>query len=211
MSNQTFIEFIKEKEPSFIISECHLPVIDKLTAVFNGDISRLLINLPPRHSSTTLVNLFADYYKQYYAKAKITLGSRHQELAANFSKNKGFSTAIGFGKLPNEMQDLIIVDTPQAFWESNTQEAHTWIAELRDCVFSDGTIIVVTSRIDKYDVSSKLISEGGWEIVAVPAMKANGDPNFPEFWSKAALDKMKFEIPEESWNAEWQQFEISKD
>ena len=50
-----------------------------------------------------------------------------------------------------------------------------------------------------------------WEVIELPAILPSGEPMWPAFWSKPALEALKSELPAAKWNAQYQQKPTSEE
>ena len=57
-SRDSFMEYIRFIWPNFIEGDHHRVVADKLTAVAKGDIKRLIVNMPPRHTKSEFASVY---------------------------------------------------------------------------------------------------------------------------------------------------------
>jgi hypothetical protein len=68
------------------------------------------------------------------------------------------------------------------------------------------------TRWGKRDLTGRLIQSSTerdgtseWEVIELPAIMPSGNPLWPGYWSKEALDALKSELPASKWNAQYQQ------
>ena len=67
------------------------------------------------------------------------------------------------------------------------------------------------TRWSTKDLTGQLIKAQGeensdqWEVVELPAILPDGNPVWPEFWTKDELIKTKASIPVNNWNAQYMQ------
>jgi len=57
-SRDSFMEYIRFIWPNFIEGDHHRVVADKLTAVAKGEIKRLIVNMPPRHTKSEFASVY---------------------------------------------------------------------------------------------------------------------------------------------------------
>ena len=57
-SRDSFMEYIRYIWPNFIEGDHHRVVADKLTAVAKGEIKRLIVNMPPRHTKSEFASVY---------------------------------------------------------------------------------------------------------------------------------------------------------
>ena len=73
-------------------------------------------------------------------------------------------------------------------------------------------IVSHNTRWGKRDLTGRLVQSAmdrdgvdRWEVIELPAIMPSGDPLWPGFWSKEALESLKAELPISKWNAQYQQ------
>ena len=73
-------------------------------------------------------------------------------------------------------------------------------------------VVVVNTRWGKRDLTGRLLEAAmerdtgdKWEVIELPAILPSGEPMWPAFWSKPALEALKAELPVAKWNAQYQQ------
>ena len=116
--------------------------------------------------------------------------------------------------------NLLIVDDPV----KNRQEAESalmrdklwqeWQDTLLTRLEGDAVVIVIMTRWHEDDLAGRLIAQGGWEVLSLPAEceseddplgRAVGDPLCPELGKgKAWIAETKAEVGSRTWNALYQ-------
>jgi predicted phage terminase large subunit-like protein len=73
-------------------------------------------------------------------------------------------------------------------------------------------VVSHNTRWGKRDLTGRLIQSSTerdgtseWEVIELPAIMPSGNPLWPGYWSKEALDALKSELPASKWNAQYQQ------
>ena len=83
----TFLDFIKEMWPGFIMGRHHKIMAEKFEAVARGDIKRLAISLPPRHSKSEMASyLLPAWYLGKYPDRQVMEASHTAELSVGFGR-----------------------------------------------------------------------------------------------------------------------------
>mgnify|MGYP003332551937 CR=1 FL=1 len=86
-ARDSFMEYIRYIWPSFIEGDHHRIIADKLTRVAKGELKRLIVNMPPRHTKSE----FASYFLPAWMiaknpKLKIIQTTHTTELALRLNK-----------------------------------------------------------------------------------------------------------------------------
>jgi len=134
------------------------------------------------------------------------------------TKRGGTYYAVGVGSnLAGRGGDLVIIDDPHseqtAMSNSGFEDAWDWYTGgPRQRLQPGGSIILVMTRWSEKDLTGQLIKQMNkdpkadqWEIVELPALLDDGEPTWPEFWSRDDLERVKASIPPAKWNAQYQQ------
>lgn len=158
--------------------------------------------------------LQTDEYKALFATA-LADDSR----AANRwnTKEGGAYVAAGVGTaITGRGANILLIDDPlkdreeadseihrQKVWDWYTSTAYTRLAP-------GGRIIVIQTRWHEDDLSGKLLSEeqrGGdkWVRLELPAINADGQPLWPEFYPLEVLERYRKVLPARDWSALYQQ------
>jgi predicted phage terminase large subunit-like protein len=133
------------------------------------------------------------------------------------TKEGGAYVAAGVGTaITGRGANILLIDDPlkdreeadselhrQKVWDWYTSTAYTRLAP-------GGRIIVIQTRWHEDDLSGKLISEeerGGdkWTRLELPAISANGEALWPEFYPLASLERLRRVLPSRDWSALYQQ------
>ena len=131
-----------------------------------------------------------------------------------------FAVGVG-GAIAGKGADLFIIDDPHTEQEA-ILAAHD--PAIYDKVFEwytsgprqrlqpDARIVIVMTRWAKRDLSGRLIQTSmdrdgtsEWEVIELPAILPSGNPLWPQFWKKEALEALRAELPAYKWNAQYQQ------
>jgi predicted phage terminase large subunit-like protein len=78
-------------------------------------------------------------------------------------------------------------------------------------------IVSHNTRWSKRDLTGQILKNSSkdgvdqWEIIDFPAIMPNGNPLWPGFWSKEALEALKSELPVSKWEAQYQQNPTSEE
>ena len=131
-----------------------------------------------------------------------------------------FAVGVG-GAIAGKGADLFIIDDPHSEQEA-IQAAHDpkvfekvyeWYSSgPRQRLQPNAAIVVVMTRWGVGDLTGRLVQASidrgdgdQWEVIELPAILPSGEPMWPAFWSKPALEALKSELPASKWNAQYQQ------
>ena len=86
-SQKDFLSFVKTVWPDFIEGKHHRIYAEKLNRIANGELKRLIVNMPPRHTKSEFAsNLFPAFYMGRHPKAKLIQTTHTGELAIRFGR-----------------------------------------------------------------------------------------------------------------------------
>ena len=163
-----------------------------------------------------------------YAKVFPNVSLRHDSKAAGrWSTNaNGEYFAIGVGgTVTGKGADLLIIDDPHSEQEAALaandptiyDKVYEWYSSgPRQRLQPGGAIVIVMTRWGKRDLTGQVIKasaqRGGdeWEVIEFPAILPSGKPLWPEFWSLEELSALKEELPNQKWQAQYQQTPTSE-
>ena len=82
-----FMQFVKKVWPEFIEGKHHKIYAEKLNRIANGELKRLIVNMPPRHTKSEFAShLFPAFYMGRHPKAKLIQTTHTGELAIRFGR-----------------------------------------------------------------------------------------------------------------------------
>lgn len=110
----TFKEFIQLVNPNFQFYTWNLILISRLQEVADGQLTRLLVQVPPRHGKSELCKLFAGYYLLRHQQRFVGVSSYSMDLAATFSRAARSYYVEAGGKFNPASQSV-------AFWETEAK------------------------------------------------------------------------------------------
>lgn len=86
-AREDFISFIKLMMPSFVEGQHHKQMARAFERVLKGDLKRVIINMPPRHSKSLFASTFLPaWYLGHHPERKIIQASHTSELAVGFGR-----------------------------------------------------------------------------------------------------------------------------
>ena len=82
-----FLKFVKTVWPEFVEGSHHKIYAEKLNRIANGELKRLIVNMPPRHTKSEFAShLFPAFYMGRHPKAKLIQTTHTGELAIRFGR-----------------------------------------------------------------------------------------------------------------------------
>ena len=120
LARNKFMSYAKHVYEGFIEGRHHRIIAEKLEAIANGQLKRLIINMPPRHSNSELASyLMPSWFLGRNPKLKIIQATMNTELAVRFGR---------------KVRDLIAAPTPAAKYSPPRLVSHlpaAWLSCLR--------------------------------------------------------------------------------
>ena len=257
-SKESFLYFVTQMWPIFISGSHHKIMSDAFERVARGELKRLIINMPPRHTKSEFASfLLPAWFLGKFPHKKIIQTAHTAELATGFGRKvrnlvssenyqKVFQTklssdskaagrwntnmggdyfAIGVGgAVTGKGADLLIIDDPHSEQEAKQgnpavfDSVYEWFTSgPRQRLQPGGAIIIVMTRWSKRDLTGQILKNSDkegvdqWEVIDFPAIMPNGNPLWPGFWKKEALEALKAELPVAKWEAQYQQNPTSEE
>ena len=165
---------------------------------------------------------------EVYSKVFPNVALRHDSKAAGrWSTNKNgeyFAIGVG-GTVTGKGADLLIIDDPHSEQEaalaandpSIYDKVYEWYSSgPRQGLLPGGAIVIVMTRWGKRDLTGQVIKAEGqrggeeWEVIEFPAILPSGQPLWPEFWPMEELESLRAELPNQKWQAQYQQSPTSE-
>ena len=166
-----------------------------------------------------------DAYKGIFPDLALASDSK---AAGRWNTNKqGDYFAIGIGgAVTGKGADVLIIDDPHSEQEAALAEVNPDIYDKtyewytsgpRQRLQPGGAIVVVMTRWSKRDLTGQILKDaasnesiGEWEVIEFPAILPSGKPLWPEFWELDELLKVKRDVPNSKWQAQYQQNPVSE-
>lgn len=261
LAQDRFMAFVKEVWPTFIGGRHHAIMANAFERVARGELKRLIINMPPRHTKSEFASyLLPAWFLGQFPQKKVIQCSHTAELAVGFGRkvrnlvdtdayknifpNLALSTdskaagrwntskggdyfAIGIGgAVTGKGADVLIIDDPHSEQEAALAEVNPDIYDKtyewytsgpRQRLQPGGAIIIVMTRWSKRDLTGQILKDAAandsldeWEVIEFPAILPSEKPLWPEFWSVEELLKVKRDVPNSKWMAQYQQNPVSE-
>ena len=148
--------------------------------------------------------------------------------AGRWNTSKGgdyFAIGIG-GAVTGKGADVLIIDDPHSEQEAAIAETNPDIYDKtyewytsgpRQRLQPGGAIVIVMTRWSKRDLTGQILKDAlandsfdEWEVIEFPAILPSAKPLWPEFWELKELEKVKRDVPNSKWMAQYQQNPISE-
>jgi predicted phage terminase large subunit-like protein len=166
-----------------------------------------------------------DAYRSVFSDLNLASDSK---AAGRWNTSKGgdyFAIGIG-GAVTGKGADVLIIDDPHSEQEAAIAEVNPDIYDKtyewytsgpRQRLQPGGAIVVVMTRWSKRDLTGQILKDaaandsiGEWEVIEFPAILPSEKPLWPEFWELEELEKVKRDVPNSKWMAQYQQNPISE-
>ncbi|MFN3706547.1 MAG: phage terminase large subunit [Thermoflexales bacterium] len=154
--------------------------------------------------------------------------SSDSKAAGRWNTNKGgeyFAIGVG-GAVTGKGADLLIIDDAHSEQEAALAETNPAIYDRtyewytsgpRQRLQPGGAIILVMTRWALRDLAGQIIHDAAvngsvdeWEVIEFPAILPSGAPLWPEFWPLEELTRIKRDLPNAKWMAQYQQQPVSE-
>ena len=154
--------------------------------------------------------------------------SADSKAAGRWNTSKGgdyFAIGIG-GAVTGKGADVLIIDDPHSEQEAALAEINPDIYDKtyewytsgpRQRLQPGGAIVIVMTRWSKRDLTGQILKDaaaneslGEWEVIEFPAILPSDKPLWPEFWELGELLKVKRDVPNSKWMAQYQQNPVSE-
>ena len=115
-----FIKFVKTVWPEFVEGKHHKIYAEKLNRIANGELKRLIVNMPPRHTKSEFAShLFPAFFMGRHPKAKLIQTTHTGELAIRFGRKA--KNLIESEEYNSVFPDVTLAADSKAAgrWESN--------------------------------------------------------------------------------------------
>ena len=159
-----FLQFVKMVWPDFVQGHHHKVYAEKLNRVANGELKRLIVNMPPRHTKSEFAShLFPAFFMGRHPKAKLIQTTHTGELSIRFGrKTKNLLESDEYSKVfPNV---TLATDSKAAGrWESN-HGGEYFAAGVGGAITGRGAdLLIIDDPHSEQDALSPSVLEGHYE------------------------------------------------
>jgi len=163
-NQNNFLGFVKEVWPDFVQGYHHKIYAEKLDRVAKGELKRLIVNMPPRHTKSEFAShLFPAFFMGRHPKAKLIQTTHTGELSIRFGrKTKNLLESDEYAKVfPNV---TLAADSKAAGrWESN-HGGEYFAAGVGGAITGRGAdLLVIDDPHSEQDALSPTVLDGHYE------------------------------------------------
>jgi len=159
-----FLSFVKEVWPDFVEGYHHRIYAEKLNRVARGELKRLIVNMPPRHTKSEFAShLFPAFFMGRHPKAKLIQTTHTGELSIRFGrKTKNLVESEEYAKVFPEV--TLAADSKAAGrWESN-HGGEYFAAGVGGAITGRGAdLLVIDDPHSEQDALSPTVLDGHYE------------------------------------------------
>jgi predicted phage terminase large subunit-like protein len=127
LAQERFLKFVEQMWPSFIAGRHHARMADAFERVARGELKRLIINMPPRHTKSEFASfLLPAWFLGKYPHKKIIQTSHTAELAVGFGRKvRNLVDTESYHKI---FPDLVLQSDSKAAGRWNTSKGGDYFA-----------------------------------------------------------------------------------
>jgi len=159
-----FLEFVKAVWPDFIEGYHHKIYAEKLNRVARGELKRLIVNMPPRHTKSEFAShLFPAFFMGRHPKAKLIQTTHTGELSIRFGrKTKNLLESDEYAKIFPHVH--LAADSKAAGrWESN-HGGEYFAAGVGGAITGRGAdLLIIDDPHSEQDALSPSVLDGHYE------------------------------------------------
>ena len=158
-----FLSFVKKMWPDFIEGSHHQTIADKFNRLASGELTRLIINMPPRHTKSEFASFFLPAFMiGQNPKLKIIQATHTAELAINFGrKAKHLIDSEDYQQIFNTR----LQEDSKAAGRWNTSDGGEYFAVgVQGAVTGRGAdLLIIDDPHSEQDVNSANAFDNAWE------------------------------------------------
>ena len=163
-NQNSFLGFVKEVWPDFVQGYHHKVYAEKLDRVAKGELKRLIVNMPPRHTKSEFAShLFPAFFMGRHPKAKLIQTTHTGELSIRFGrKTKNLLESDEYAKVFPGVH--LAADSKAAGrWESN-HGGEYFAAGVGGAITGRGAdLLVIDDPHSEQDALSPTVLDGHYE------------------------------------------------
>ena len=137
LARESFMHYVNHVYDGFIVGRHHKIIAEKLERIASGDLKRLIVNMPPRHSKSEFASyLMPSWFLGRNPKLKIIQATMNTELAVRFGR-----------KVRDLIADPVYAEVfPKTDLKQDSQAAGRWETSAGGEYFAAGVGAAMTGR-----------------------------------------------------------------
>ena len=159
-----FLSFVKTVWPEFVEGKHHKIYAEKLNRIANGELKRLIVNMPPRHTKSEFAShLFPAFFMGRHPKAKLIQTTHTGELAIRFGRKA--KNLIESEEYNSVFPDVTLAADSKAAgrWESN-HKGEYFAAGVGGAITGRGAdLLIIDDPHSEQDALSPTVLESHYE------------------------------------------------
>jgi predicted phage terminase large subunit-like protein len=159
-----FMKFVKTVWPEFIEGNHHKIYAEKLNRIANGELKRLIVNMPPRHTKSEFAShLFPAFFMGRHPKSKLIQTTHTGELAIRFGRKA--KNLIESDEYASVFPDVTLAADSKAAgrWESN-HKGEYFAAGVGGAITGRGAdLLIIDDPHSEQDALSPSVLDGHYE------------------------------------------------
>ena len=159
-----FLTFVRSMWPQFITGRHHEIIADKLSRVASGELKRLIINMPPRHTKSEFASfLFPAWMMGRTPSMKIIQATHTTELAVNFGrKTKNLIDSEGYREIFPEVE-LAADSKASGRWDTQAGGMYYAVGVGSNLAGRGGDLIIIDDPHSEQTAMSSNGFEDAWD------------------------------------------------
>jgi len=159
-----FIPFVKSMWPEFIAGRHHYIIAEKLEQIARGEIKRLIINMPPRHTKSEFASyLFPAWMIGRKPEMKIIQATHTTELAVNFGRKvKNLLETEEYQEIFEDCE-LAVDSKASGRWDTKSGGMYYAVGVGSNLAGRGGDLIVIDDPHSEQTAMSASGFENAWE------------------------------------------------
>ena len=159
-----FLKFVKTVWPEFVEGKHHKIYAEKLNRIANGELKRLIVNMPPRHTKSEFAShLFPAFFMGRHPKSKLIQTTHTGELAIRFGRKA--KNLIESDEYNAVFPDVTLAADSKAAgrWESN-HKGEYFAAGVGGAITGRGAdLLIIDDPHSEQDALSPTVLDGHYE------------------------------------------------
>ena len=163
-AHEDFLTFVKAMWPEFIAGNHHKIIADKLERIASGELKRLIVNMPPRHTKSEFASyLLPAFIMGKKPKTKIIEATHTGELAVRFGRK--VRDLMGLDKYAEVFPDVELKQDSKAAgrWDTNHGGEYFAVGVGGAMTGRGADLLVIDDPHSEQDALSDLALDNAWE------------------------------------------------